>query len=322
MHAADERTVESSRSGHATASRASARSSRPRPRSVLGAARCRRPAPRRDRLLRQCLCGAAAARHRAGARPRRACRDFRRRSSSERAAGPRGSSRRCQQLVFVFSVSEPHNRNNVQRHPLESVAEYQRLLAASRRRSRSGSTSPPHSTVRSPGACRRTRRWPCSTAWCRSARTRRSACATRRAGRPSHVENLSRRARRGSPRVHLGVPSARHLWPRARQCPCCLSAGGAGFDASFGGWVGARSPGCYRQRRHRGRGLDVRADGGGDRHRPRRACPRGQEGAALPGGQAGGRVRDALLSGCAATQRQPPHSIARPGAAAGNFSDA
>jgi hydroxymethylglutaryl-CoA lyase len=33
-------------------------------------------------------------------------------------------------LVFVLSVSEAHNRNNVRRHPLESVEEYGRLLAA------------------------------------------------------------------------------------------------------------------------------------------------------------------------------------------------
>ena len=36
----------------------------------------------------------------------------------------------ARQLLFVLSVSEAHNRNNVQRHPLESVAEYERLLAA------------------------------------------------------------------------------------------------------------------------------------------------------------------------------------------------
>jgi hydroxymethylglutaryl-CoA lyase len=36
----------------------------------------------------------------------------------------------ARQLVFVLSVSEAHNRNNVRRHPLESVVEYERLLAA------------------------------------------------------------------------------------------------------------------------------------------------------------------------------------------------
>src|SRR5688500_13282078 len=36
----------------------------------------------------------------------------------------------ARQLVFVLSVTEAHNRNNVQRHPLESAAEYERLLAA------------------------------------------------------------------------------------------------------------------------------------------------------------------------------------------------
>nr|NLR88188.1 hydroxymethylglutaryl-CoA lyase [Rhizobium sp. P28RR-XV] len=33
-------------------------------------------------------------------------------------------------LVFVLSVSEPHNRNNVRRTPTESAAEYQRLIAS------------------------------------------------------------------------------------------------------------------------------------------------------------------------------------------------
>jgi hydroxymethylglutaryl-CoA lyase len=36
----------------------------------------------------------------------------------------------ARRLVFVLSVSEAHNRNNVRRHPLESAAEYERLLAA------------------------------------------------------------------------------------------------------------------------------------------------------------------------------------------------
>ena len=83
-------------------------------------------------------------------------------------------------LVFVVSVTEAHNRNNVQRHPLESVAEYERLLAA----------IPPDVTMRLnlattfdcpfTGGCRRRRRWLSWTAWCRCARTPRSACATRR----------------------------------------------------------------------------------------------------------------------------------------------
>ena len=36
----------------------------------------------------------------------------------------------AQRLVFVLSVSEAHNRNNVRRHPIESAQEYERLLAA------------------------------------------------------------------------------------------------------------------------------------------------------------------------------------------------
>ena len=36
----------------------------------------------------------------------------------------------ARRLVFVLSVSEAHNRNNVRRHPLESAEEYERLLAA------------------------------------------------------------------------------------------------------------------------------------------------------------------------------------------------
>jgi hydroxymethylglutaryl-CoA lyase len=36
----------------------------------------------------------------------------------------------ARRLVFVLSVSEAHNRNNVRRHPLESAREYERLIAA------------------------------------------------------------------------------------------------------------------------------------------------------------------------------------------------
>jgi hydroxymethylglutaryl-CoA lyase len=36
----------------------------------------------------------------------------------------------ARRLVFVLSVSEAHNRNNVRRHPLESAQEYERLIAA------------------------------------------------------------------------------------------------------------------------------------------------------------------------------------------------
>lgn len=36
----------------------------------------------------------------------------------------------ARQLVFVLSVSEAHNRNNVRRHPRESAQEYERLIAA------------------------------------------------------------------------------------------------------------------------------------------------------------------------------------------------
>lgn len=35
----------------------------------------------------------------------------------------------ARRLVFVLSVSEAHNRNNVRRHPLESVGDYERLVA-------------------------------------------------------------------------------------------------------------------------------------------------------------------------------------------------
>src|ERR1700732_771947 len=36
----------------------------------------------------------------------------------------------ARRLVFVLSVSEAHNRNNVRRHPNESAEEYVRLVAA------------------------------------------------------------------------------------------------------------------------------------------------------------------------------------------------
>jgi hydroxymethylglutaryl-CoA lyase len=36
----------------------------------------------------------------------------------------------ARRLVFVLSVTEAHNRNNVRRHPLESAQEYERLIVA------------------------------------------------------------------------------------------------------------------------------------------------------------------------------------------------
>ena len=65
---------------------------------------------------------AAAARMPGARRPRCWCRAS--------GAAARRWQAGAQQLVFVLSVTEAHNRNNVRRHPLESVAEYERLLAA------------------------------------------------------------------------------------------------------------------------------------------------------------------------------------------------
>ena len=173
----------------------------------------------------------------------------------------------------------------------------------SRPRWRSASTSPRPSTARSPGACRRRRRWRCSTGWCRCARTPRSACATR-PGRadPDHVEGLVAACRARFPEVgRLGDPPARHLRARAGQRPRRLPAGRARVRRFLRRprRLPVR-PGCYRQRRHRGRGLDVRADGGATGIDLDAFIPVAREAAALPGGQAGGRVRDALASRCAA----------------------
>ncbi|RQU32784.1 hydroxymethylglutaryl-CoA lyase [Burkholderia cenocepacia] len=44
--------------------------------------------------------------------------------------GRRAVDAGARELVFVLSVSEAHNRANVRRHPLESTAEYYRLIAA------------------------------------------------------------------------------------------------------------------------------------------------------------------------------------------------
>src|SRR5262249_50186368 len=48
-------------------------------------------------------------------------------SSERRGREAVDAGARC--LVFVLSVSEAHNRNNVRRHPLEEAPEYERLSA-------------------------------------------------------------------------------------------------------------------------------------------------------------------------------------------------
>ncbi len=147
------------------------------------------------------------------------------------------------QLVFVLSVSEAHNRNNVRRHPLELVAEYGRLLAAISPESRSGSISRRPSTVRSTVRCRKRKPWLCLTAWCRFVRTPRSACATPRGGSPRTMwKGCSKPACRASFRLAPGrstvmtptawvLPTSRR--PSAREYACSMHRSA--------GWAAVRS---------------------------------------------------------------------------------
>ena len=196
-------------------------------------------------------------------------------------------------LVFVLSVTEAHNRNNVQRHPLESVAEYERLLAA----------IPPDVAMRLDVAtsfdCPFTGRVPEEAVLAlldRLVPLRPDAevclCDTTGTRRPRACGEPGRGVPGAFPRSRgLGAAPARHLWARARQRPRRLPGGYPRVRRLVrrAGRLPVRARG-HRQCRDRGRGLDVRAHGGRDRDRPRGAGRRGSRGRGLAR-RAAGRPR-------------------------------
>jgi hydroxymethylglutaryl-CoA lyase len=162
-------------------------------------------------------------------------------------------------LAFVLSVTEAHNRNNVRRHPLESVEEYQRLLAL----------IPADRSVRLNIAtafdCPFTGRVPEAETIALldrliAMRADVEVCLCDTTGRadPDHVESLFATC--------IGIPCARHLWAWACQRPRRLPSESARVRC-FVRRV-RRLPVRARRDRQccdRGCGLDVRAHGGCDR---------------------------------------------------------
>jgi hydroxymethylglutaryl-CoA lyase len=209
----------------------------------------------------------------------------------------------AKQLVFVVSVTEAHNRNNVQRHPLESVAEYERLLAA----------IPEDVTLRLNLAtafdCPFTGRVPEEAALVlldRLVPLRPEAeiglCDTTGRADPDHVGSLVAACRARFPEVAAWAMHAHDTYGLGlANVHAAYRQGVRVFDASFGGLGGCPfAPGATGnvatedvvwmfERMGVATGIDLEA-----------LLAVAGEAATLPGGQPGGRVRAALSARCAA----------------------
>jgi hydroxymethylglutaryl-CoA lyase len=186
-------------------------------------------------------------------------------------------------LVFVLSVSEAHNRNNVRRSPLESVREYAALVAAI------------PFTGRVPEAdtlALLDRLIPL--------RPDAEVCLCDTTGRvaPDHVAGLFRAAKARFPQVAVWAFHAHDTYGLGlANVHAAYGEGVRVFDASFGGLGGCPfAPGATgnvatedvvwmfeRMGLHTGINLDA-------------LIPTAQEAAELPGALPGGRVRQALLA--------------------------
>jgi hydroxymethylglutaryl-CoA lyase len=202
-------------------------------------------------------------------------------------------------LAFVLSVTEAHNRNNVRRHPLESAEEYQRLLAL----------IPANRSVRLNIAtafdCPFTGRVPETETIAlldriipMRADVEVCLCDTTGRADPDHVESLfatcnARFPDAGAWGFHahdtygLGLANVHAAYRQKVRV----------FDASFGGLGGCPfAPGATGnvatedvvwmfERMGVATGIDLDA-----------LIPVARDGASLPGGLPGGRVRDALTA--------------------------
>lgn len=203
-------------------------------------------------------------------------------------------------LVSVLSVSEAHNRNNVRRHPLESAAEYERLLAAI------PSGIDMHLDIATAFDCPFTGRVPEQATLSlldRLVPLRPDAevclCDTTGQVAPDHVAGLFAAARWRFPGVAAWAFHAHDTYGLGlANINAALGEGVRVFDASFGGLGGCPfAPGATGnvatedvvwmfERMGMATGVSLDA-----------LVPLAREAAALPGATPGGRVRDALSSG-------------------------
>jgi hydroxymethylglutaryl-CoA lyase len=203
----------------------------------------------------------------------------------------------AKRLVFVLSVSEAHNRNNVRRTPLESAEEYGRLVSA----------LPPGVDVRL--ALSTTFDCPFIGRVAEAdalalldhlipMRPDAELCLCDTTGRadPAQVDSLVRAARTRFPGVSRWAMHAHDTYGLgATNVYAAFKAGITSFDASFGGLGGCPfAPGATGnvatedlvwmfERMGVSTGIDLDA-----------LIPIAQDGAGIPGGMPGGRVRDAF----------------------------
>jgi hydroxymethylglutaryl-CoA lyase len=208
----------------------------------------------------------------------------------------------AQRLVFVLSVSEPHNRNNVRRHPLESVGDYERLVAG----------IPAGIGMRLDIAtafdCPFAGRVPEAQTLALLARLipiRPDAevclCDTTGRADPDHVARLLTQAMQRFPNVASWALHAHDTYGLGlANVYAAFRQGVREFDSSFGGLGGCPfAPGATGnvatedlvwmfERMGIPTGIDIAS-----------LIPAAREAASLPGALAGGRVRDAI---CASTK--------------------
>lgn len=204
----------------------------------------------------------------------------------------------ARRLVFVLSVSEAHNRNNVRRHPLELAEEYEHLLGA----------IPADVEMRLDIAtafdCPFTGRVPEADTIALldrliPARPDAEICLCDTTGRadPAHVEKLFAACMARFPHVKAWALHAHDTYGLGlANVHAACRQGVRVFDASFGGLGGCPfAPGATGnvatedvvwmfERMGVATGIDLD-----------RLVAVAREGASLPGGTAGGRVRDALI---------------------------
>ncbi len=203
-------------------------------------------------------------------------------------------------IAFVLSVTESHNRNNVRRHPLESAEEYERLLAA----------IPADRSVRLNLAtsfdCPFEGRVPEEQTIALLDRlipmrpdVEICLCDTTGRADPAHVESLFASCMERFPAggrlgastrtTPTALASPTSTPPIGRACACSMlrsaGLGGCPFAPGATGNVATEDVAWMFERMGVATGIDLDA-----------LVAVAREGASLPGGMPGGRVRDALTA--------------------------